>query len=244
MHFTVYQTTNKIDGKIYVGKHQTANLDDGYLGSGKLLRRAIKKHGKENFKKTILHIFETEVEMNAREAEIVTEEFCARDDTYNICPGGQGGWGYVNVAIHDRESRVRAGKLGGKAFSQAHPKKVRPKGPGKGNRSSGESSPFYGAVWITNGSDNIKLLRGNEIPSGWWKGRKIKEITKLDLHQENMIKQREEHIELYSQMWKETLSLNLSLCKAAEHFGFTKQRLMRHFRELFPDEYAMRFARK
>ena len=29
MHFTVYQTTNKIDGKIYVGKHQTANLDDG-----------------------------------------------------------------------------------------------------------------------------------------------------------------------------------------------------------------------
>jgi hypothetical protein len=84
MYFTVYQTTNKIDGKIYVGKHQTANLDDGYLGSGKLLRRAIKKHGKENFKKTILHIFETEVEMNTREAEIVTEEFCARDDTYTM----------------------------------------------------------------------------------------------------------------------------------------------------------------
>lgn len=35
-HF-IYQTTNLIDGKWYRGKHSTKNVDDGYLGSGKLL---------------------------------------------------------------------------------------------------------------------------------------------------------------------------------------------------------------
>ena len=85
-----------MDGKIYIGKHQTLNLNDGYLGSGLKLQRAIKKHGVENFTKEILFIFETEVEMNEMEAELVTEEFCLREDGYNMCPGGKGGWGYVN----------------------------------------------------------------------------------------------------------------------------------------------------
>ena len=45
MFFIIYQTTNLINNKIYIGKHQTSDLDDGYLGSGKLLLQAIKKYG-------------------------------------------------------------------------------------------------------------------------------------------------------------------------------------------------------
>lgn len=94
--YTVYKITNKINNRIYIGKHETTDVNDGYMGSGKLLKRAQDKHGIENFRKEILHVFDTEQEMNAKEAELVTEEFCQREDTYNICVGGKGGFSYIN----------------------------------------------------------------------------------------------------------------------------------------------------
>ncbi len=104
--FTIYQTTNLLDGKIYIGKHicKCAPVCE-YLGSGLKLQRAIKKYGAENFKKEILHTFVTEAEMNAKEAELVNEEFVDRDDTYNICFGGHGGFGYLNSKIWTPEKR-------------------------------------------------------------------------------------------------------------------------------------------
>ena len=57
---TVYKIKNTINGKIYVGYHRTLDPHDDYYGSGLLINRAIKKYGKENFKKEILFIYETE----------------------------------------------------------------------------------------------------------------------------------------------------------------------------------------
>lgn len=96
MFFTIYKITNLINNKIYIGKHQTSNLDDGYMGSGKHLRYAIKKYGIENFKKEILFCFDNEHSMNVKEQELVTREFCLREDTYNLCIGGKGGFSYIN----------------------------------------------------------------------------------------------------------------------------------------------------
>lgn len=84
MYYTIYKVTNKVNGKFYIGAHQTENLDDGYLGSGTALKRAMEKHGKENFEKEILHVFDTPEEMWEREMMLVE----VSDETYNLRKGG------------------------------------------------------------------------------------------------------------------------------------------------------------
>ena len=91
MFYTIYKVTNTINGKIYIGKHQTQNMNDNYMGSGKTIREAIKKYGKDSFVKEILFVFNNEAEMNECEKSIITEEFVNRADTYNIGIGGEGG---------------------------------------------------------------------------------------------------------------------------------------------------------
>ena len=39
----IYMVVNKINNKIYIGKHTTKNPHDSYMGSGKTLKAAIKK---------------------------------------------------------------------------------------------------------------------------------------------------------------------------------------------------------
>jgi group I intron endonuclease len=102
VRWIVYETRCLISGKIYVGVHsQDGEGFDGYFGSGSALGRAIKKHGVDAFERRTLFEFATEAEAYAREAEIVTEEFCRRRDTYNIKTGGMGG------SRHSPESRER-----------------------------------------------------------------------------------------------------------------------------------------
>lgn len=91
MIYYLYKITNNVNDKIYIGIHQTNNLDDNYMGSGKLLNYAKKKYGIENFKKEILEFFNNEEDMVAREIEIITEEFLNSNDTYNMMPGGRFG---------------------------------------------------------------------------------------------------------------------------------------------------------
>lgn len=89
-HHIIYKTTNTVNNKIYVGLHSTNNLDDGYLGSGWVLKSAIEKYGKEKFTRQILYVFSTRAEAVKMEALIVDEEFISRKDTYNLALGGMG----------------------------------------------------------------------------------------------------------------------------------------------------------
>jgi len=89
--YTIYQITNIVNNKIYVGAHQTTNVDDGYMGSSKILEAAIAKYGAENFIKEIIHMAKSHEDMYLYERTLVDKEFVGRDDTYNIRIGGKGG---------------------------------------------------------------------------------------------------------------------------------------------------------
>ena len=84
----VYQTKNLINGKTYIGRHSTNNLNDGYIGSGKMLKRAIKKYGKENFECIAMCYFDTYEESVEEEKFLVTREYCKNSNNYNIVEGG------------------------------------------------------------------------------------------------------------------------------------------------------------
>ena len=87
----LYKTTNLKNNKFYIGvKSSYDPNNDRYLGSGFLLKKAIKKYGKENFKKEILEYFNNQEDKFKREAEIVNEQLINDPNCYNITLGGRG----------------------------------------------------------------------------------------------------------------------------------------------------------
>jgi hypothetical protein len=87
-YYIIYKTTNKINNKIYIGQHTTNNINDGYIGSGRLLLEEVAIHGKDNFTTEVIHEYDNFEEMNLKEAEIVNEEFVNNPLTYNLICGG------------------------------------------------------------------------------------------------------------------------------------------------------------
>ena len=85
----IYLITNQVNNKIYVGKHHTDNLDDGYMGSGKIIKRAITKYGIENFTKVYLAFCDAEEKLNWLE-KFYIKKYKAREVGYNLTDGGDG----------------------------------------------------------------------------------------------------------------------------------------------------------
>lgn len=95
-YYYVYIVKNKLNGMFYIGAHSTNNLDDGYIGSGLYLKKAISKEGIENFEKEILEFFPTEEEMWKGEKALLTEKILCNPNCYNIIKGGKRGSGYIS----------------------------------------------------------------------------------------------------------------------------------------------------
>lgn len=96
MRYTIYRVTNVESGKFYIGKHQTLDPQDQYLGSGRAIRAAIKKYGRTSFIKEVLFDFDTEEEMNAKERDLITEDLVIDSACYNMSVGGEGGPHFKN----------------------------------------------------------------------------------------------------------------------------------------------------
>lgn len=96
----MYITINLINNKYYIGVHSTNKIEDNYLGSGKALKRSIKKHGREHFKKYIVRFFDNKQEMFEFESLVVDTNVIKDINSYNIVTGGSGG--YRNISNHGK----------------------------------------------------------------------------------------------------------------------------------------------
>lgn len=117
----IYETTNLINGKSYVGQHK-GSPSDGYLGSGVALKAAIKKYGRENFERQILEEV-TEENVNEREIYYIQKRKSEGKAEYNIALGGQptlNPFAYLSeervTQIKEKMSKSRKGKISGSAY--------------------------------------------------------------------------------------------------------------------------------
>ena len=106
MYYIIYETTNLVNGKKYRGAHATATLDDGYLGSGRYLRQAVRKYGRANFSRTVIYMALDYDAMWTAEAILVDQAWVDRKDTYNISIGGRGSKVYGRRMSDDAKSRL------------------------------------------------------------------------------------------------------------------------------------------
>jgi len=190
MHYIIYKITNTINNKIYIGAHKTLNKEDSYLGSGVLIMRAIKKYGRDFFKKEIITECSSEKEMWQKEADIVDQEFIARDDTYNVSLGGVGDIDFARKKIkwlrendpvwreefaEKNRARLHLYKMSiggngwkGRKHKEETKKKISESRKGKVD---GKNNPSYGKHWITDGKISKLVPKSDPIPEGFLKGR-------------------------------------------------------------------------
>lgn len=138
-YYGIYKITNLVNGKMYIGQHITSDLDDGYMGSGLVIRRAIKKYGAENFRKEWLTFCEDEEELNYMERVFVDETWLSRSDTYNLRLGGEGGWWYINK--HNLSPRTGMKNM---HHTEEAKRKISETHRGEKNGMFGVPSPFKG----------------------------------------------------------------------------------------------------
>lgn len=107
MEHYVYLTTNNINGMKYIGKH-CGELDDSYLGSGTILKRAIEKYGKKNFTKSILYISKNDIENSEKEKEFIAlYQATSSPEFYNLHEGGRGGNTTAGYSQEEKEALRR-----------------------------------------------------------------------------------------------------------------------------------------
>ena len=152
----IYLTTNLVNNKKYIGQHK-GKPNDSYLGSGIHIKQAIKKYGKENFKKEVLEYANSQEELNELEIKIIALHNAVEDKNYyNVAIGG-----YTPVVV---------GGMKGKKHTKETKQKLRELNMGENNPmfgKYGELNPNYGSQ---HSEETKKKISETRIEKGVAKG--------------------------------------------------------------------------
>ena len=214
MNYLIYKITNTVNNKIYIGCHKTDNVDDGYMGSGKVLKRAIEKYGIYTFSKEILHNFDNSEDMFSMESELVNEDFVKDQSNYNIKEGGSGGWDYVRNHPDYKAWQTEGATNGGKTRHIS-----------KEEWSASISTGLMNSDKRFNGSIAVK----EKYPYGPFKGGHHNQASKDAIGKANSIKQKGSGNSQHGTMWVTNDKENKKIKKDQPiPEGFRKGRNMSH----------------
>ena len=126
--YYIYRITNNINHKTYIGQHKYCKsllVEDGYMGSGIILKKAQKKYGIENFSKEIITIAMSRSEANVLEKFYISKE---RNENsygcYNVANGGQGGAWNKGIPCSEETKKKISETLKGREHSEEWKRKI------------------------------------------------------------------------------------------------------------------------
>lgn len=163
-HF-IYKTTNLLNGKYYFGMHSTDDLNDGYLGSGKYLRRSIKKYGKRNFKIEHLEFFSDREMLIEGEKNFINETLLKEPLCMNLREGGSG------TSIGTEHSEEVKKKMS-EQRSQTYVDRVGKERAKKWTKKIAKSLIEYNKKTGISNETRIKLSKSHQGQVAWNKGKK------------------------------------------------------------------------
>lgn len=105
----IYITTNSVNDIVYIGKRQKPKFEKCYKGSGKHLKLAFAKYGKDKFHTEILEKCDSVVDLCNAEKKWIAEYKNKGYELYNIAAGGEGG-NNVDWASLSKEKRLEINK--------------------------------------------------------------------------------------------------------------------------------------
>ena len=174
----IYITTNLINGKRYIGRccMQTTRVNSwkNYLGSGIALENAIKKYGKENFKRDIISFAYSNEELNLQEMKLIKFLNAVEDENYYNLSDKY----YYNawdLANEDKKEQIRKKMRENSIWRNLDSDELQKRKENLHYKYLGENNPFYNKKHTSETKEKISLKnKGKTIGeknASFWKGK-------------------------------------------------------------------------
>ena len=203
----IYITTNMVNGKRYIGQRKFSKGWKSYLGSGKILKQAIEKDGRNNFIRDIVVIAYTKKELDELEIQFIKNYNAIESyDFYNIAKGGDGGDNSGELSVmygkkhseHTKRKISNTRKLKGVAKGKSNPmygvhicgenhhdfgkhlseeRKLRQSETMKNKYKNGEIKPYFKGKTLS--QETKKKMSETRINKGVAKGKNNPRATKV-----------------------------------------------------------------